>query len=110
MGARQKPWAALLLLLAGCRAQSGSIGALLAQEPGGAIRVREAPPELSGARAGLQPGDEVVSIDGVDVRGMDQHEVHRRLVGVAGSRVELTVVRDGAIQKLSITRAPYRKK
>ena len=105
-----RPWL-LALALAGCAAPRGSIGALLALDPAsGALLVREAPGELSGAQAGLREGDEIVAIDGADVRGADRAEIHRRLQGPIGTRVELTVVRDGALQKLAVVRAPYRKK
>jgi carboxyl-terminal processing protease len=97
-------------LLPGCSAPQGSIGALLALDPGGALLVREAPEGMSGAAAGLKPGDEVVAIDGADVRGADRAEIHRRLKGPLGTRVQLTVVRDGSLQTLSVLRAPYRKR
>lgn len=108
---RAAPWPlALSALLLGCGAPAGSIGAMLVQEETGALRVREAPEGLTGARAGLAPGDEVVAIDGADVRGLDRDEVHRRLQGPIGTRVELTVVRGGVVEKVSVMRGPYRKK
>lgn len=97
-------------MLAACGVPKGSIGALLAQDASsGALLVREAPEGMSGARGGLQEGDEIVAIDGADVRGADRAEIHRRLQGPVGTLVELSVVRAGNLQKLVIVRAPYRK-
>jgi carboxyl-terminal processing protease len=103
--------AGLALALAGCSAPQGSIGALLLLDPtSGALLVREAPGELTGAQAGLREGDEIVAIDGADVRGADRDEIHRRLRGMVGTRVELTVVRAGVVERVVVVRAPYRKK
>lgn len=99
-----------LLLLAGCAAPVGSVGAVLYREPAtGALYVREAPEGMGAAQAGLRPGDEVVSIDGEDARGLSRQEVHERLKGAVGTRVELTVVREGRVERLVVRRGPYRR-
>lgn len=72
--------------------------------------MQEAPSEGTGAQGRLQVGDEIVAIDGVDVRGADRDEIHRRLRGVVGTPVELTVVRAGTIERVVVVRAPYRRK
>jgi carboxyl-terminal processing protease len=46
------------------------------------------------ARAGLLPGDRIVRIDGDPVRKMDVMEATRRIKGVPGTKVELSVDRD----------------
>ena len=98
----------LVLALAGCAAPTGSIGVSMVRRGSGAIEVREAPADMTGAKAGLQSGDEIVSIDGADARGMTDEELHRRLSGPIGSRVALTVVRDGAVVSFSVPRGAYR--
>jgi len=45
---------------------------------------------------GLKPGDRVVAVDGEDVTGMDANLVIRRVLGPAGSTVNLTIAREGA--------------
>jgi carboxyl-terminal processing protease len=45
------------------------------------------------ARAGLLAGDRVVKIDGADVEGMDSTEAMRRIKGVPGTKVVLTIDR-----------------
>ncbi|RYE89791.1 MAG: PDZ domain-containing protein [Myxococcales bacterium] len=86
----------------------GSIGVALGRMSSGSLEVRQAPDDMTGAQAGLRPGDEVVAIDGVDARGLSDEEVHRRLQGPLGSRVALTVVREGKVMPLSVMRGPYR--
>lgn len=98
-------------MLLGCSAPQGSIGALLLLDPThGALLVREVPPEMTAAQAGLQEGDEIVAINGEDVRGATREEIHRRLKGPVGTRVELTVVRDTIVKTFTILRMPYKKK
>ena len=59
-----------------------------------------------GERAGLLPGDRLVSIDGTSTRDMTLAEAGRRLKGPAGSKVVLEVMRDGftAPQRLTLLR------
>ena len=45
--------------------------------------------------AGLQPGDEVIKIDGEDMTGLDGSLVIRKVLGPAGSTVVLTIRREG---------------
>jgi len=45
--------------------------------------------------AGLEPGDRVIAVDGEDVTGMDPSLVIRRVLGPAGTPVELTILREG---------------
>jgi carboxyl-terminal processing protease len=45
--------------------------------------------------AGLQPGDEIIAIDGEDMTGIDGSLVLRRVLGPAGSQVTLTIRREG---------------
>ena len=59
-----------------------------------------------GERAGLLPGDRVVSIDGASTRDLTLAEASRRLKGPAGTTVVLEVMRDGftAPQRLTLLR------
>jgi len=62
---------AALLLLASCGGGTvGSIGVILGREPEtGAVFVRGVPEGNAGDRAGLETGDEIIFVDGKDVRG-----------------------------------------
>ncbi|NPA93741.1 MAG: S41 family peptidase [Chloroflexi bacterium] len=45
-------------------------------------------------KAGLQPGDEIIAVDGEDVTGVNPELVVRRVLGPAGTKVRLTIKRD----------------
>ncbi|HEX9295808.1 MAG TPA: PDZ domain-containing protein [Polyangiaceae bacterium] len=85
----------------------GSIGAVLGQARGdGRVIVREAPPGYPAANAGVASGDEILLIDGRDVRSMSPEAIHRALQGPLGSTVRLTILRRGKIERLAVARAP----
>ncbi len=64
---------------------------------------------MDGARAGLAPGDEVLAVEGRDVRDLDPEGVHRAFAGEIGSTVTLTVARRGRVERITVVRKPYRK-
>jgi carboxyl-terminal processing protease len=95
-------------LLAGstaCGPQRGTIGAVLARQPSGELTVREVPDRLAASQAGLEPGDQVLLIDGKDVRAMSPEQVHQALGGDVGQPVKLTVVRGDGVVRLTIKRS-----
>ncbi len=57
--------------------------------------------------AGLHPGDKVIAIDGKDMTGIPPEEVRLKVLGQEGTKVTLTVKRDGESEPLEfvITRA-----
>ncbi len=62
--------------------------------------------EGSPARAaGLQPGDEMVAVDGEPIDGWTFEEVTRRVRGPAGTPVTLTILRAGETFDVTIVRA-----
>ncbi|HKY35244.1 MAG TPA: PDZ domain-containing protein [Polyangiaceae bacterium] len=102
--------AALLALLAmGCAAERGTIGAVLGQSQDQHLVLREVPPELAAGRAGLQPGDELILIDGRDVRELDERGVHQALGGNVGDPVKLTLLRQGQVIRVTLQRTPVLK-
>jgi carboxyl-terminal processing protease len=54
-------------------------------------------------KAGLQPGDEIIAIDGQDVTGVDPTEVLKKVLGPKGSQVTLTIARKDEKQPLQFT-------
>jgi carboxyl-terminal processing protease len=58
-------------------------------------------------QAGLRPGDQIVAIDGEDMTGIDSELARRRVLGPAGTTVNLTIRREGVPEPLefSIVRA-----
>ncbi|MDX1621547.1 MAG: S41 family peptidase [Nitriliruptorales bacterium] len=55
--------------------------------------------------AGLEAGDEIVSVDGTDVAGETIDEAVDRVRGPAGTAVELGILHDGELRDVTITRA-----
>lgn len=51
--------------------------------------------DTPGARAGLQPGDAIVSVDGQSTHGADLMDVIRKIRGKPGTIVRLTILRGG---------------
>jgi carboxyl-terminal processing protease len=45
--------------------------------------------------AGLRPGDRIIAVDGEDMTGIDGSLVIRRILGPAGTSVQLTILREG---------------
>jgi C-terminal processing protease CtpA/Prc len=88
----------------GCAPETGTVGALLGQKPDGRLFVRDAPPGLAAARQGLEPGDEILLVDGKDVRQMNEHELYAALSGDVGTTVKLTVVRGDAVTRVTLVR------
>ena len=92
--------------LSGCVQDTGTIGALLGQRPDGRLFVRDTPKGLAASRQGLLPGDEILLIDGKDVRQMSEHELYRNLSGDVGSPVKLTLVRGDGVIRVTLARTP----
>jgi carboxyl-terminal processing protease len=54
-------------------------------------------------RAGLEPGDQVIAVDGEDMTGIDGNLVIRRVLGDAGTDVTLTIRREGVLEPFDVT-------
>ena len=114
-GAGRVRWAlgarlALALAAVGCSPDRGTIGAVLAQTGDQRLILREVPESLAAGRAGLLPGDELLLIDGRDVRELNSHGVHRALSGTLGEPVKLTLLRDGRVIRVTLRRTPPPKR
>ncbi len=70
------------------------------------LTIISAMPGSPAERGGLQPGDQVIGVDGVDVTGLDGNLVIRKVLGPAGTSVRLTIRRDAVANpiELEITR------
>jgi C-terminal processing protease CtpA/Prc len=98
--------AVTLVSSAGCAAERGTIGAQLGQRDDGRLIIRDTPPGLAAARAGLKPGDEITLINGRDVRSFDEKGIHNLLAGDIGDPVKLTVLRGDQILHVTLARTP----
>jgi C-terminal processing protease CtpA/Prc len=94
---------------AACGASKGTIGAVLAREPDGRLHVREVPDGLGAERAGIEPGDEILLIDGRDARALGPRGVHEALSGTVGEPVKLTLVRKGEVVRVTVKRSLARR-
>lgn len=98
----------LPLALYACATERGSVGAIFAQtQSNGRVTVREAPPGYPAADAGMVRGDEILLIDGRDVRSLAPEGIHRLLEGEVGTTVQLTILRRGQIERIALKRAPF---
>ncbi|HSC86995.1 MAG TPA: PDZ domain-containing protein [Polyangiaceae bacterium] len=83
----------------------GTIGAVLGRRGDGRVFLRDVPEHLAAGRAGLKPGDEVLLVDGRDVRSLDERELRAALEGAVGEEVKLTLVRDGEVLRVTLKRS-----
>lgn len=60
-------------------------------------------PDSPAEKAGLQPGDLVIAVDGEDMTGKDGDLVLKRVLGPAGSEVTLTILREGEEESFDVT-------
>lgn len=84
----------------------GSIGAVLGRDPDtGALHVRGVPEGNAADEAGLLEGDQIVFVDGRDVRDLDVPGLRKVLRGEPGTHVELTVLREGRVLRMRVKRS-----
>ncbi|MFC1642384.1 PDZ domain-containing protein [Myxococcota bacterium] len=95
--------------LVACASDRGTIGAVLGQDSQNQLTVRHVPPKLGADQAGVKPGDEVLLIDGVDVRTLDARRVHELLSGEVGQSVKFTLVRNGRVLRVTVRRTPVER-
>jgi C-terminal processing protease CtpA/Prc len=100
----------LAVHLSGCGGSaSGSVGAVFGRDNDTrALYVREVPPGLAAAGAGLLLGDQVMMIEGLYVRDLDAKTIHEKLRGDVGSTVTLTILRGEEVIHLRVARRALR--
>eukprot|EP00802_Teleaulax_amphioxeia_P011958 Tamp_11996.p2 GENE.Tamp_11996~~Tamp_11996.p2 ORF type:complete len:227 (-),score=70.06 Tamp_11996:1176-1820(-) len=98
--------------MAGSEEQIVGIGAVLEPSPSGNLQVtRLVPGGPAQMQGGINVGDVLTMVDGVDVRGMDLQKVAPLVRGAIGTAVTLAVMRPGASETVpvSLTRQPTSK-
>lgn len=99
-----------LAVLAACAAPRGTVGAVMGQDDqSGRLFLRDVPPGLAADKAGLKVGDELLFIDGLDVRAMNAHQIHDQLSGEVDAPVKLTLLRGDQVLRVTLRRTAARK-
>jgi len=94
-----------LAMLPACVSGKGTIGAVISQDDAsGRLFLREVPADLAAGRANLKPGDEILLIDGLDVRRMDPQQINAALSGEVDSPVKLTLIRQEQVLRVTLRR------
>lgn len=70
----------------------------------GVVRITSVQPGSPADRAGLRPGDELLAVAGVNVRGRTVADVVTRLRGKAGTKVTVEIRRGGRTQTVTMHR------
>ena len=83
--------------------QYGGIGSLIKTQ-GDRVLVSEPYETFPAANAGFRAGDEIISVDGKTVKGMDTEQASKLLKGQAGTQVKITTRRAGVEQEHTLTR------
>lgn len=85
----------------GTEGKFGGLGIEVTTE-NGFIKVVAPIDDTPAERAGILPGDIIVELDGVAVKGMALNDAVKRMRGKPGSPITLTVAREGEAQPLEI--------
>ena len=91
-------------LVIACAPARGTVGARFGRDGDGHLYVRDVPENLGASRAGIREGDEVILIEGRDVRRFNDEGLHALLSGELGTRVRLTLLRGDEVLRLSVER------
>lgn len=78
----------------------GGLGIEVLME-GGFLQIISPIEDSPAEKAGIKPGDKIISIDGEVVKGLDIVEASKRLRGNIGTVINLTIKREGALKLIN---------
>jgi carboxyl-terminal processing protease len=84
------------------RGSFGGVGIEVTQEDG-LIKVISPIDGTPAARAGIKPGDKIGAIDSVSIMGLPLNEAIDKMRGPAGSKIILTIIREGEKKPFDVT-------
>jgi len=86
----------------GTTGEFGGLGIEVGAEDG-LIKVISPIDDTPASRAGIQAGDTVIRIDGAPVRGMSTSDAIKKMRGKIGTKIDLSIMREGQAKPLDIT-------
>ncbi|MGD9603458.1 MAG: S41 family peptidase [Gammaproteobacteria bacterium] len=86
----------------GTTGEFGGLGIEVGTEDG-LIKVISPIDDTPASRAGIQAGDTIIRIDGSPVRGMSTSDAIKKMRGKVGTKIELTITREGRAKPLDVT-------
>jgi len=98
-------------LQVGTTGQFGGLGIEVGMEDG-FVKVISPIDDTPAERAGIKPGDLIIRLDDTPVKGMSLNDAVKKMRGKPGTKITLTVVREGEQKplKITITRAVIKVK
>ena len=89
-------------LQVGTQGQFGGLGIEVGMEDG-LVKVISPIEDTPAFRAGVKPGDLIVKLDEVQVKGLSLNDAVKKMRGKAGSQITLTIARKGEPQPIVVT-------
>ena len=86
----------------GTTGEFGGLGIEVGTEDG-LIKVISPIDDTPAARAGILAGDTIIRIDGAPVRGMSSSDAIKKMRGKVGSKIALSIMREGRAKPLDVT-------
>ena len=86
------------------KGQFGGVGIEVTQEDG-LIKVISPIDGTPAAKAGIKTGDRIAGIDGTSIAGLPLNEAIDKMRGPAGSKITLTILREGEKKPFDVTLA-----
>jgi carboxyl-terminal processing protease len=84
------------------RGQFGGVGVEI-QMDDGLVKVISPIDGTPAAKAGIKPGDHIAAVDGVSIMGMSQNDAIDKMRGAPGSKIVLTILREGEKKPFDVT-------
>jgi carboxyl-terminal processing protease len=85
------------------KGQFGGVGIEVTQDEGGLIKVISPIDGTPASRAGIKTGDRIAGIDGNSIAGLPLNEAIDKMRGSAGSKITLTILREGEKKPFDVT-------
>jgi carboxyl-terminal processing protease len=85
------------------KGQFGGVGIEVTQDEGGLIKVISPIDGTPASRAGIKTGDRIAGIDGSSIAGLPLNEAIDKMRGPSGSKITLTILREGEKKPFDVT-------